>query len=81
MAHASPGDSRYIALTTYRRSGFPVTTPVWAAPLQGKLYVVTADERRQGQAGARHRPSALRSVHHERSPHPGRLAGGHGTHR
>jgi PPOX class probable F420-dependent enzyme len=37
-----PGESRYIALTTYRRDGRPVTTPVWSAPLDGKLYVVTA---------------------------------------
>lgn len=38
----TPGDTRYIALTTYRRDGRPVTTPVWAAPLNGSLYVVTA---------------------------------------
>ena len=38
----TPGDTRYIALTTYRRDGRPVTTPVWAAPLEGSLYVVTA---------------------------------------
>ena len=38
----TPGDTRYIALTTYRRDGRPVTTPVWAAPLKGNLYVVTA---------------------------------------
>jgi uncharacterized protein len=42
MANVSPGDARYLALTTYRRDGRPVTTPVWAAPLDGKLYVVTA---------------------------------------
>jgi PPOX class probable F420-dependent enzyme len=36
------GDARYIALTTYRRDGRPVTTPVWAAPLNSNLYVVTA---------------------------------------
>ena len=38
----TPGDTRCIALTTYRRDGRPVTTPVWAAPLNGNLYVVTA---------------------------------------
>jgi uncharacterized protein len=43
MAHATLGDSRYIALTTYRRDGRPVTTPVWAVPLEGQLYVVTAN--------------------------------------
>jgi PPOX class probable F420-dependent enzyme len=35
-------DSRYVALTTYRRDGRPVTTPVWAIPLEGKIYVFTA---------------------------------------
>jgi PPOX class probable F420-dependent enzyme len=38
----TPGDTRYLALTTYRRDGRPVTTPVWAASLNGHLYVVTA---------------------------------------
>lgn len=42
MANVKPGESRYIALITYRRDGRPVTTPVWSAPLDGKLYVVTA---------------------------------------
>jgi uncharacterized protein len=36
-------DSRYIALTTYRRDGRPVTTPVWAVALEGKTYVFTAN--------------------------------------
>src|SRR5262245_7890823 len=43
MANATFGNSRYIALTTYSRDGRPVTTPVWAVPLEGKLYVVTAN--------------------------------------
>ena len=43
MANTTPGDSRYIALTTYGRDGRGVTTPVWAAPLHGRLYVVTAE--------------------------------------
>jgi uncharacterized protein len=42
IANATYGNARYVALTTYRRDGRPVTTPVWAAPLEGKLYVVTA---------------------------------------
>jgi uncharacterized protein len=41
MANVKPGDSRSIALTTYRRDGHPVTTPVWSASLNGKLYIVT----------------------------------------
>ncbi len=43
MANATLPNSRYIALTTYRRDGRPVTTPVWSAPLAGNLYVVTAE--------------------------------------
>jgi uncharacterized protein len=42
MAKAVPADSRYIALTTYRRDGREVTTPVWSVPLGDKLYVVTS---------------------------------------
>jgi len=42
MANATPDDSRYIALTTYRRDGRAVTTPVWAVSLDGKIYVFTA---------------------------------------
>jgi PPOX class probable F420-dependent enzyme len=40
MANQVPA-FRYLALTTYRRDGRAVTVPVWAAPLEGKLYVVT----------------------------------------
>src|SRR5262245_57437720 len=43
MTIETPGYSKYLALTTYRRDGRPVTTPVWAVPLEGKLYVVTAN--------------------------------------
>ena len=43
MANTTPNNARYITLTTYRRDGRAVTTPVWAAPLDGRLYVVTAD--------------------------------------
>jgi PPOX class probable F420-dependent enzyme len=55
MATVMPEDSRFFALTTYRRDGRPVTTPVWAVPLDGKLYVVTAKStgkvRRVGATG------------------------------
>ena len=34
----SLGDEKYLALTTYKRNGTPVTTPVWAAPVEdGKI--------------------------------------------
>ncbi|GAC1368872.1 MAG: hypothetical protein NVSMB32_13900 [Actinomycetota bacterium] len=29
------GDEKYILLTTYRRDGTPVATPVWSVPLEG----------------------------------------------
>lgn len=32
----------FFALTTYRRSGAPVRTPVWMAPADGRWYVYTA---------------------------------------
>jgi PPOX class probable F420-dependent enzyme len=34
--------SRYVALTTYRRDGTPVTTPVWQAFDGASMYVQTA---------------------------------------
>jgi PPOX class probable F420-dependent enzyme len=42
MPNVTPSAARYLALTTYRRDGRPVTTPVWSAFLDGKFYVVTA---------------------------------------
>lgn len=33
----------YLALTTFRRNGAPVTTPVWAAAANGKLYIYTPE--------------------------------------
>jgi uncharacterized protein len=32
----SLGDEKYLALTTFKRDGTPVTTPVWAAPMDGE---------------------------------------------
>jgi PPOX class probable F420-dependent enzyme len=34
--------SRYVSLTTYRRDGTPVATPVWQAPHDGELFIVSA---------------------------------------
>lgn len=33
--------AQFVALTTYRRDGRAVTTPVWAAERSGRLYVFT----------------------------------------
>jgi len=43
MSNATSDNPRYVALTTYRRDGRAVTTPVWAVSLEGKLYVVTTE--------------------------------------
>ena len=80
MASATPGDSRYLALTTYRRDGRPVTTPVGGPP-PGQALRRHHQEHRQGQAGDRHRPGAIRLVRYEWPPHPERLARGHGARR
>jgi hypothetical protein len=64
MAKAVPADSRYIALTTYRRDGREVTTPVWSVPLGGTSCMLSPRRGPQGQAGyARYR---LRGVHRDR---------------
>jgi PPOX class probable F420-dependent enzyme len=36
--------AHYVLLTTYRKDGTPVATPVWAVPRDGKLYVWTEVE-------------------------------------
>jgi uncharacterized protein len=45
MADATPLDRvPYISLASYRKDGSLVQTPVWAAPLDGKLVVFTLRE-------------------------------------
>ena len=34
-------NQKYISLTTYRKTGVPVRTPVWFAEENGKLYIFT----------------------------------------
>ena len=42
MAPGTPlDDQRYINLETFKKDGTGVKTPVWAAPLDGRLVVVT----------------------------------------
>ena len=38
------GRSRYVLLTTFRRDGTPVPTPVWVVPLDGILWVWSAPD-------------------------------------
>ena len=35
---------KYISLTTFRKSGVPVRTPVWFAESDGKLYFMTRND-------------------------------------
>ncbi len=37
-------DARYISLLTFKRDGTGVETPVWTAPLDGKLVIFTGGE-------------------------------------
>ena len=34
-------DAKYVSLTTFRKSGEPVATPVWIAPLEDQLVVIS----------------------------------------
>jgi len=43
-AHTPLDDAPYISLASYRKDGSPVPTPVWVAPLDGKLVVFTLRE-------------------------------------
>jgi len=45
---ADLGSHRYVSITTYRRDGTPVATPVWIVPHDGHLYVWTS--ARSGKA-------------------------------
>ena len=45
VASAVPfADERYISLETFKRDGTGVKTPVWAAPLDGALVIVTGGD-------------------------------------
>jgi PPOX class probable F420-dependent enzyme len=41
---ADIGKAEYLSLTTFRRSGAPVVTPVWFARVGQALYVITDDD-------------------------------------
>ncbi|WP_054813143.1 PPOX class F420-dependent oxidoreductase [Nocardia arizonensis] len=38
------GDADYVLLTTFRKDGTPVSTPLWAVAENGKLYVWTVTD-------------------------------------
>ena len=42
MARLELGDEKYISLTTFKRDGTPVSTPVWVAREDGRLLVWSA---------------------------------------
>lgn len=44
MIESQIAQSRYISLTTFRRNGTAVSTPVWAVEVEGELLVWTRDD-------------------------------------
>ena len=47
MASQTPSaisGQKYISLTTFRKTGSPVRTPLWFAEATGKLYVMTRND-------------------------------------
>ena len=43
------GNSRYVSLATFRRTGAAVATPVWAAPTNGRFYVFSEGEEEKSK--------------------------------
>jgi uncharacterized protein len=41
MSNTELGYAKYISLTTYRKSGEAVATPVWTVPIEDKIYIST----------------------------------------
>jgi PPOX class probable F420-dependent enzyme len=45
MENSTPlDDEKYVSLRSYRKDGSPADTPVWVAPLDGKLMIFTLDD-------------------------------------
>jgi len=68
------GTAEYVALTTFRGSGVPVTTPVWTARRGNGVMFYTPSRSRKGlrsptaplTAGWPHRPDYPSEVNHSR---------------
>jgi uncharacterized protein len=50
-------NEKYVSLTTFRRNGAPVTTPVWIAPLGESRYAFTTDPSSGKVKRVRNNPS------------------------
>jgi PPOX class probable F420-dependent enzyme len=44
MNNTELGYAKYISLTTYRKTGEAVATPVWTVPIDDKIYVSTGSQ-------------------------------------
>jgi uncharacterized protein len=53
---ADLGRERYISITTFRRDGTPVATPVWVVAEGGRLYVWTGAQTGKAKR-IRHHPA------------------------
>ena len=82
---ATPIQGKYLSLTSFRRDGTEVATPVWFVPDNGRLLVVTDAELGQGEADPaqprnqdgsllRERPTARRPGPGTRRGAPGQRA-------
>jgi uncharacterized protein len=49
---------KYLSLTTYRRDGSPVSTPMWFVEDEGRLFVTTAADSYKARR-LRHNPAAM----------------------
>ena len=52
-------DAKYVSLRSYRKDGSPADTPVWVAPLDGKLMIFTLDDSYKVKRIARNPAVAL----------------------
>ena len=57
---------KYISLTTFRKNGVAVATPVWFGEEADKLYVMTRSDMGKSEAHPQQPPSACRSLHDSR---------------
>jgi PPOX class probable F420-dependent enzyme len=56
--HATGISGKYLSLTTYRRDGSPVSTPVWFVEDDGRLFVTTAADSYKARR-LRRNPAAM----------------------
>lgn len=69
------GDADYVLLTTFRKNGDPVPTPVWAVAEEGKLYVWTVSDSGKSIRLRRNSSVTMQSCNFKGTPHGAVLDG------